>query len=163
MQLTLYTDYSLRVLLYLAINSGKRATISEIAEYFDISRNHLVKVVHNLGQLGLIHTIRGKSGGIQLALRPKEINIADVVQRIEPHMNLLECFDDHTNTCPITGHCKLKGVLFKARKSFVHVLSEYTLADMLPEENSMKVSIEIPTIRHQSAGKKDLQPHTPNP
>ncbi|MDX8413705.1 MAG: Rrf2 family transcriptional regulator [Mariprofundales bacterium] len=133
MQLTLYTDYSLRVLLYLASHPDKRITITEIAEYFGISRNHLVKVVHNLGKLELIHTIRGKSGGLLLAVAPENINIAETVRQIEPHMNLLECFDDATNTCPITSQCALKGVLFQARKGFMDVLENYTLADMLPK------------------------------
>ncbi|MDQ6991449.1 MAG: Rrf2 family transcriptional regulator [Mariprofundaceae bacterium] len=133
MQLTLYTDYSLRVLLYLASHPDKRVTINEIAEYFGISRNHLVKVVHNLGKLELIHTIRGKSGGLLLAVAPENINIADTVRYTEPHMNLLECFDDVTNTCPITSQCALKGVLFQARKGFMDVLENYTLADMLPK------------------------------
>ncbi|MDQ6974315.1 MAG: Rrf2 family transcriptional regulator, partial [Mariprofundaceae bacterium] len=134
MQLTLYTDYSLRVLLYLAGHPKQRITITEISEYFGISRNHLVKVVHNLGKLELIHTIRGKSGGLLLAVPPESINIAETVRQIEPHMNLLECFDDVTNTCPISMQCSLKGVLFQARKGFMDVLEAYTLADMLPKE-----------------------------
>jgi len=134
MQLTLYTDYSLRVLLYLASHPNQRVTITEISEHFGISRNHLVKVVHNLGKLELIHTIRGKSGGLLLAVPPENINIAETVRQIEPHMNLLECFDDATNTCPISMQCSLKGVLFQARKGFMDVLETYTLADMLPKE-----------------------------
>jgi len=134
MQLTRYTDYSLRVLFFLASHPGERCTISQISEYFNISRNHLVKVVHNLGQLEFIHTIRGKSGGMTLAMPASEINIADVVQRVEPHMNLLECFDKPTNTCPIIAQCGLKGVLYKARKGFISVLKDYTVADLLPPE-----------------------------
>jgi len=133
MQLTRYTDYSLRVLFFLGSHPGERCTISQVSEYFNVSRNHLVKVVHNLGQLGFIHTIRGKSGGMTLAMAPADINIADVVQRVEPHMNLLECFDKPTNTCPIIAQCGLKGVLYKARKGFINVLAEYTLEDLIPE------------------------------
>jgi len=143
MQLTLYTDYSLRVLLYLASHPEQRVTITEISDYFHISRNHLVKVVHNLGKLQLIHTIRGKSGGLLLAVDPKDINIGDTVKRIEPHMNLLECFDDASNTCPITMQCTLKGVLFQAREGFMDVLEGYTLADMLPKL-SLPQEVEIP-------------------
>ena len=142
MQLTLYTDYSLRVLLYLGERPNERVTITQISEYFNISRNHLVKVVHNLGKLEMIHTIRGKNGGMLLAQEPKNINLATVVRKIEPHMNLLECFDDQTNTCPITMDCGLKHVLFKAKKSFLGVLKEYTLADLLKE------SSDDPTIQH---------------
>lgn len=142
MQLTLYTDYSLRVLLYLGQHPNERVTITQMSEYFGISRNHLVKVVHNLGKLELIHTIRGKNGGILLAQEPQKINIASVVRKVEPHMNLLECFDDETNTCPITKGCGLKQILFKAKKSFIDVLREHTLADLLPESSS------DPSIQH---------------
>ncbi len=139
MQLTLYTDYSLRVLLYLGQRPDERITITQISEYFDISRNHLVKVVHNLGKLKLIHTIRGKNGGMLLAQEPKDINIAAVVRSIEPHMNLLECFDDKTNTCRITNECKLKRILFKAKKSFLDVIKSYTLADLLEKDESATI------------------------
>ena len=149
MQLTLYTDYSLRVLLYLAMHPDERITITEIAEYFGISRNHLVKVVHNLGKIGLIQTIRGKSGGLLLAVSPDDINIATVVKQIEPHMNLLECFDDATNTCPITMQCSLKGVLFQARQGFVDVLEKYTLADMLPKTTQpIEITIPVDSIQY---------------
>jgi len=148
MQLTLYTDYSLRVLLYLGKRPGERATITQISDYYSISRNHLVKVVHNLSQLELIHTIRGKSGGMLLAHDPKDINIADVIHHMEPHMNILECFDDASNTCPITEACALKGVLFQAKKSFMNVLQSYTLADLLPATNApSKHHIPIDTIQ----------------
>ncbi|MBN4076739.1 Rrf2 family transcriptional regulator [Mariprofundus ferrooxydans] len=147
MQLTRYTDYSLRVLFFLAAHPGERCTISQISEYFNVSRNHMVKVVHNLGQLGFIHTIRGKSGGMTLAMQAADINIADVVKRVEPHMNLLECFDKPTNTCPIIAQCGLKGVLYKARKGFMAVLAEYTVADLLPAdglpETPPSIGIEI--------------------
>ena len=135
MQLTLYTDYSLRVLLYLGQRPEERITITQISEYFNISRNHLVKVVHNLGKLELIHTIRGKNGGMLLAQEPKNINLATVIQQIEPHMNLLECFDDKTNTCPITMECELKHILFKAKRSFLDVLKKHTWADLLEKGN----------------------------
>jgi len=149
MQLTLYTDYSLRVLLYLATHPDERVTISDISDYFGISRNHLVKVVHNLGKLELIRTLRGKTGGLQLAVQPEEINIATIVQQVEPHLNILECFDDATNTCPITMQCSLKGVLFQARQGFMDVLESYTLADMMPKP-AQPIEIEIPihTILH---------------
>ncbi|MDQ6956496.1 MAG: Rrf2 family transcriptional regulator [Mariprofundaceae bacterium] len=139
MQLTLYTDYSLRVLLYLGQRPDERITITQISEYFDISRNHLVKVVHNLGKLKLIHTIRGKNGGMLLAQEPKDINLATVIQHIEPHMNLLECFDDETNTCRITNECKLKRILFKAKKSFLDAIKAYTLADLLEKNRSTTI------------------------
>jgi len=131
MQLTSYTDYSLRTLLYLGTHQERLITISEISEYHGISRNHLVKVVHNLGKHGFIQTVRGKSGGIRLALKPEEIILADVVLLTEPHMNIQECFSRETNRCPLIDNCKLTGVLYQARQGFMKVLEDNTLADML--------------------------------
>jgi len=155
MQLTLYTDYSLRVLIYLAIHPDQRITITEISEYFGVSRNHLVKVVHNLGKLQLIQTIRGKSGGLLLAVPPENINIAQTIRQVEPHMNLLECFDSATNTCPITMQCTLKGILFQARKGFMDVLEKYTLADLIANSPS-SIPVEV-SIAHLNSSKSE--PH----
>ena len=131
MQLTLYTDYSLRVLVYLGMRPEQQATISEISEAYGISRNHLVKVVHNLGQTGYVHTTRGKSGGIRLGMPIDAIVIGEVVRKTEPHMNLLECFDQEINTCPIAAACALKRAIDRARHAFMEVLDGYTLADVL--------------------------------
>lgn len=131
MQLTSYTDYSLRALLYLGTHQDRLVTISEISEYHGISKNHMVKVVHNLGKNNFIQTVRGKSGGVRLARKPEEIILADVVRLTEPHMNIQECFSKETNTCPLMGNCKLTGVLYRARRGFMKVLEDNTLADML--------------------------------
>lgn len=131
MQLTSYTDYSLRTLIYLGTHKERLATISEISDFHGISRNHLVKAVHNLGKNGFIQTIRGKSGGIRLARKPEEIILADVVRLTEPHMNIQECFSRETNTCPLMDNCKLTGVLYQARQGFMKVLESNTLADIL--------------------------------
>lgn len=130
MQLTLYTDYSLRVLVYLAQTHGESATITQIADFYRISRNHLVKVVHNLGSEGLIITTRGKHGGMRLAREPEAISIGEVVRRTEPNFNLVECFDPHKNGCVITQACSLKNMLFQANTAFLDVLDAYTLADV---------------------------------
>jgi len=129
MKLTLYTDYSLRVLLYLAYKQGEAATISELADFYNISRNHLVKVVHDLGKNGFILTTRGKGGGMKLAHPPEEIRISEVVRKTEPDLDLLECFNPSTDQCAITRICNLKSILFEARANFVAVLEKYTLAD----------------------------------
>ena len=129
-KLTLYTDYSLRVLLYLSYKNGTAATITEIAEFYKISRNHLVKVVHNLGLVGFVETTRGKNGGIRLARDAEGISIGDVVRKTEPDLNLLECFDPRTDHCTITNICRLKGILFKAKSVFMAELDGHTLADI---------------------------------
>ncbi len=130
MRLTLYTDYSLRVLLYLAYNKDKVVTISELANFYKISRNHLVKVVHELGLNGYILTSRGKHGGIKLARSPEEIVIGDVVRTTEPDFDLLECFNVNSDQCVITNVCNLKSVLFNAKTNFLGELDKYTLADV---------------------------------
>ena len=142
MQLTLYSDYALRTLIYLAINDDN-VTIADIAEDYKISRNHLVKVVHNLGKLGYITTTRGRHGGLRLAMRPEEINIGEVVRRTEPNFTLVECFDRKTNQCVITPACKLIGVLGEAFRAFNEVLNRYTLADMTTNADALRESLGI--------------------
>lgn len=133
MHLTLYTDYSLRTLLYLGQAQGRLATISEISDFYGISRNHLVKVTHNLAIQGFIQTVRGKAGGMRLAVPPEQIKIGAVVAATEPHMNIQECFDPATSGCPLTGNCRLEDVLYQARDAFMGVLDGKTLADLLPK------------------------------
>jgi Rrf2 family nitric oxide-sensitive transcriptional repressor len=129
MRLTLYTDYSLRVLLYLAYKKDEMVTISELADFYKISRNHLVKVVHNLGIQGYIVTTRGKNGGLRLGHPANEIVIGDVVRKMEPDFELLECFNTATDHCVITRTCSLKSVLINARDDFLSTLDQYTIAD----------------------------------
>lgn len=129
MRLTLYTDYSLRVLLYLASKPEATATITEITEYYKISRNHLVKVVHNLGVHEFITTSRGKNGGIKLARPADEILLSDVVRKTEPDMDLLECFNPKTDNCAISPTCRLKSMVYEGRSAFMAVLEKNTLAD----------------------------------
>ena len=130
MKLTAFTDYSLRVLMYLAADPTQRATIAEIAAAFDISENHLVKVVHFLGKQGWIETMRGKGGGIQLAMAPDAINVGRVVRDTEGSALPAECFLPEGGECILTPVCRLKNVLAEAVKAFYFVLDKYTLADI---------------------------------
>lgn len=130
MQLTMHTDYSLRVLMYLAQKS-EMATITEIAEFHGVSRNHLVKVVHELGKLGFLKTLKGRGGGILLARPASEIRVAEVVRKVEPHFILVECFDRKKDTCRISAGCRLKGVLAEAQGAFLDSLARYSIADLL--------------------------------
>ncbi len=143
MQLTLYTDYSLRVLIYLGIHPGHRATITEIAQSYGISRNHLVKVVHNLAIVGYINTTRGRSGGLELALAPELINIGEVVRKTEPDFNLVECFNEVANSCPISPSCALIKALRQANKAFFEVLDQYTLAMVVANSSQLAVYLKI--------------------
>jgi len=137
MQLTLYTDYSLRVLVYLGLKDEGLSTITEISDNYEISRNHLVKVVHNLSNNGFIHTVRGKGGGMRLAFTPDQINIGSVVRATENNFNIVECFDPENSSCPITSVCALKGALKEASRNFISVLDRYTLADVLVNRDEL--------------------------
>lgn len=147
MRLTLYTDYSLRVLLYLAAKPESMATISEITDFYNISRNHLVKVVHNLGINGFILTSRGKNGGIWLARPADEINLGDVVMKTEPDMDLLECFNPETDKCVISAICRLKSVAYEGRSAFMAVLEKNTLADVVKPNSTSSKSQLVNTTR----------------
>jgi len=143
MQLTLYTDYSLRVLLYLGLKPRRIATITDIAQSYGISRNHLVKVVHNLATQGFIHSTRGRGGGITLARPAAEINIGDVVRHTEVNFDLVECFDRERNTCPIAAACILKSALYEAQRAFMGVLDRYTLADVLENKDWLRSVLKV--------------------
>ena len=130
MKLTSFTDYSLRVLMYLAAEPTHRATIAEIAGAFDISEHHLVKVVHFLGKQGWIETLRGKGGGLLLARRAEAICVGDVVRDTEGAAVPAECFTEDGGHCAIGSVCRLKSVLAEAVRAFYAVLDHYTLADI---------------------------------
>lgn len=132
MRLTSFTDYTLRSLIYLGMNQERLATIQDIAELHNISKNHLTKVVHQLGVNGLVETVRGRNGGLRLALEPKEINIGQVVRKTEPDFFIAECFDEATHDCMFSGSCALQHELGHAMDAFLKVLDGLTLADVLP-------------------------------
>ena len=131
MRLTNFTDYSLRVLIYLACDPGRRATIAEIAAAFDVSENHLTKVVHFLGQQGWVATVRGKGGDMALARDASQIAVGEVVRQTEGAAMPAECFDKGANTCTIVRICRLQGVLREATEAFHAVLDRHTLADLV--------------------------------
>lgn len=131
MQLTIFTDYGLRSLIYLASQPDRLCSVKEISEHYGISRNHLVKVVHRLAQLGYIASSKGKGGGIRLAGDPGNTRLGELVKQLEPNMNLVECFNHATNTCRITNTCQLKHYLYEASGAFVKTLNAYTLADVV--------------------------------
>jgi Rrf2 family transcriptional regulator, nitric oxide-sensitive transcriptional repressor len=138
MKLTAFTDYSLRVLVYLAMDTTRRATIAEIAGSFGISENHLVKVVHFLGKQGWIETVRGKGGGILLAMPAEQVNVGKVVRDAEGTAVPAECFSEDGGHCVISGCCRLKGVLGEAVNAFHSVLDRYTLADISRNQQRLR-------------------------
>ena len=134
MYITRYTDYSLRVLIYLAAEGDRLATIQEIADSYDISKNHLMKVVHQLNKKGYIETIRGKKGGMRLHMAPQDINIGILVRETEQDLSIVECFSSK-NACKITPVCGLKSMFGEALKAFLEVLDRYTLADVIQDHH----------------------------
>jgi len=130
MKLTTFTDYSLRVLIYLAARSRQRATIAEAAAAFGISQNHLTKVVHFLARHGWIETVRGKGGGMVLARPAGAIGVGDVVRTTEGAVVAAECFTGVGSGCSIARVCRLRGVLAEAIAAFHAVLDRYTVADI---------------------------------
>lgn len=143
MQLTAYTDYALRVLMYLAVHDDRLTTIAELASVYDISKNHLMKIVHQLGQEGFIETVRGRGGGLRLGQSPTRVAIGQVVRKMEPHFNIVECFDAADNRCPLTPVCQLSTALEKARSAFLAVLDGYTLADLIQDKSDLTRLLEI--------------------
>jgi len=131
MQLTRHTDYALRVLMYLGEKPDKLISVSEIAAYNSISRNHLVKIVQGLTEAGYVKTTRGKHGGMRLTSDAKDISVGNVVRKMENHFNVVECFESGNDTCRIEKTCGLKGVIQRATNTFLKELDKITLADVL--------------------------------
>ncbi|MBR9871861.1 MAG: Rrf2 family transcriptional regulator [Gammaproteobacteria bacterium] len=135
MHITRYTDYSLRVLIYLAAQEEDRlSTIQEIADSYGISKNHLMKVVHQLNKKQYIETVRGKNGGMRLYRAPHDINIGALVRETEQHLDLVECFSGN-GACKITPVCGLKNIFDEALQAFLDVLDKYTLADTIQSKD----------------------------
>lgn len=131
MQLSLHADYGLRVLLYLGSHPGEIVSTKRISSAYGISKNHLVRVMQTLGEHGYIRVIPGRAGGVTLARDASAIRLGDVVRDAEPTMNLVECFDAETNTCPILQVCGLKSHLAQALEAFIAELNRHTLADLM--------------------------------
>lgn len=138
MRLTRYTDYAMRVLIYLGAQPEKVCSIAEIARAYKISHNHLTKVAHDLGKAGYIESVRGRAGGIRLARAAAKINVGDVVRRTEPDFDLADC-----GNCVIAPACRLTGVLDEALAAFMAVLDRYTIADLLAKQSKLLRLFEL--------------------
>ena len=148
MRLTVYTDYSLRLLMYLAVKSDGRATIGEIATAYGIAKNHLTKVAHQLGLAGYIETVRGKGGGLRLAKPGERIGLGEVVRHTEADMALVPCFEPLCAPCPIVPACGLRIALHEARQAFLAVLDRYTLADLVERRADLRELLFVPARPH---------------
>ncbi len=136
MQLTLNTDYSLRVLIHVGLCGNKLTTIDEIAQAFGISKAHLMKVVNDLGQNGYLETVRGRGGGIRLLREPRHINIGQVVRDTENQLAVIDCLE-RRGYCQIERVCVLRSALRDATQAFLAVLDTYTLADLIKPQRAL--------------------------
>ncbi|MDA3978367.1 RrF2 family transcriptional regulator [Gallibacterium sp. AGMB14963] len=141
MKLSTFTDYNLRVLLYLAAHQEKLSTIQEIATVYNISENHLMKVIHHLAKNNFIQSIRGKGGGIRLHRHPSELNLGDIIRLAEEKSVIVECFGER-NQCCISANCQLPPILVNAFAAFYRSLSQYTLQDILLDQ---QIFTSLPT------------------
>jgi len=142
MQLTLHTDYALRLLIYLGVHRDEPASVAQVAEAYGISAHHLAKVARRLTQCGWIHSTRGRSGGISLAEAAKKLTVGDVVRELETNRRLVECFGEDS-TCPIEPACGLKHALAKAERAFLDTLDDYPMAKLMRRPKELRVLLNI--------------------
>ena len=147
MRLTVYTDYSLRLLMYLALKDDGLATIEEIAKSYGISKNHLMKVAHQLGVAGYVDTVRGRHGGLRLAKPAKAIGLGEVVRHTEPDMAIVMCFEPVNADCAVLPYCVLRKALERARNAFIEVLDDYTLSDLVKPRASLQAMLSIEAVK----------------
>jgi len=154
MRLTVYTDYALRLLMYLAVKDDGLATIGEVAASYGISKNHLMKVAHRLGVAGFVETVRGRSGGLRLAKPVEAIGLGEVVRESEPDMALVQCFEPIDAPCAIRPCCVLRRALDRAGAAFLDVLDTYSLADLVKPRTPLRNLLAIEQIAATSGPRK---------
>ncbi|MEE3627734.1 Rrf2 family transcriptional regulator [Nitrospirillum sp. BR 11752] len=145
MRLSSYTDYALRTLVFLALKSDGLATINDVAQTYDISKNHLMKVVHQLSLLGYVETVRGRGGGLRLGRKAEDIRLGEVIRATEQELDILECFSDSSPAlCRLNPTCVLKSALKEALQAFLAVLDDYTLADLVKPRRTLTRLLDLP-------------------
>ncbi|NML60154.1 Rrf2 family transcriptional regulator [Massilia sp. RP-1-19] len=145
MRLTTFTDYTLRTLIHLGMHRDRLVTIQEIADLHAISKNHLMKVVYQLGLAGVVETLRGRNGGLRLKLEPEQINIGAIVRASETDFYMAECFNPAGSSCGLSGGCRLQDVLVDATDAYLAVLDNQTLASVLPRPRPDAVPVQFYT------------------
>lgn len=141
MKLTQYSDLGLRLLMYLAHRYGESVTIQEMSDRFSVSKNHMVKISHQLTNSGLIESTRGRNGGVRLSGTPASISVEQALRATEDNFDLVECLNASQNHCVLTDVCKLSGVLDAALAAFFAVLRETTLADLVKNGKAIEKSL----------------------
>lgn len=142
MRLTSYSNYALRILMVAAIRDGELVTVQEVADAFGISKAHLVKCVHQLGVWGYLHNVRGRNGGFRLAMPAARITVGEVIRKTEDDLDLVECFNATTNTCPLIGVCRLSSLFRDACRAFLDVLDQVTVADIAANSHDVMTALD---------------------
>ncbi len=156
MKLTDYTDYTLRVLIYLGLHPDELVTIRHVAEAYRISRNHLMKIVNQLSQSGLVAATRGRNGGVRLALPPERINIGAVVRATEADFRIVECFDQVNNQCVLSPACRLRAAMHEALEAFFRVLDGLTLADVIANAGQIRALVAEQSLGERPGRRKSI-------
>ena len=143
MRITAYSNYALRTLMYAALKGDELSRVKDIAAAYNISKAHLVKCVHQLGQWGYLDNYRGRNGGFKLAKLPSEISVGEVLRKTEDGFDLVECFVPDTSTCPLTGLCTLSLTFHKALDAFLEVVDGVTIEDLIVGRKDMMKALDL--------------------
>ncbi|MDR5779635.1 Rrf2 family transcriptional regulator [Caballeronia sp. LZ065] len=155
MRLTDYTDYALRVLLYLSVRPAGLATIQEISDAYGVSKNHLMKIVQQLGELGWVETVRGRNGGLRLAEHSGALTVGEIVRKTESDFAIVGCFgpaDEGEKVCVIQSQCRLRGVVAAARDAFLAELDKHTIGELASPASELARLLNIPNLAPLPAG-----------
>lgn len=156
MKLTDYTDYTLRVLIYLGLHQDELVTIQQVADGYRISKNHLMKIVNQLSQSGVVAATRGRNGGVRLALPPEQINIGAIVRATEADFRIVECFDQVNNQCVLSPACRLRAAMHEALEAFFHVLDGLTLADVIANAGQIRALVAEQSLGERPGRRKSI-------
>ena len=141
MQLTRFTDFTLRTLIYLAIQpEGNKVPLHEIAEHFNMPRNHLIRISQKLSKLGYVKSARGINGGITLSKNPADINVGVVVRQTEKQLTPINCSELE---CPLVSKCRLERILDEAKQAFLAELDRYTLVDLVSSKRNIRTLLQV--------------------
>jgi Rrf2 family transcriptional regulator, nitric oxide-sensitive transcriptional repressor len=155
MRLTIRTNLATRVLMFCAVNEGQVVRSSDIAKACNASGNHLGHVIHQLQQHGFVETLRGRAGGLQLGLKPRDISIGKVFRIFESSVPFAECFAGEQNTCPLTAECRLRGFIFRAVEAFYHELDMIMLDDLVAGNCGLESILKLAPQRLATCSTKD--------
>ncbi|MDY0022523.1 Rrf2 family transcriptional regulator [Arenimonas caeni] len=156
MKLTDYTDYTLRVLIYLGLHQDELVTIQQVADGYRISKNHLMKIVNQLSQSGVVAATRGRNGGVRLALPPERINIGAIVRATEADFRIVECFDQVNNQCVLSPACRLRAAMHEALEAFFRVLDGLTLADVIANAGQIRAVVAEQSLGERPGRRKSI-------